>query len=104
MPKAEAIVIPVFIPTEGGVGDLVLGEASVGESTLVIEFNNKLPSVAILRAIQRGEIIGVTFVAPALQEAAEEAAKEELTQDERDARDLELLQSDEDIDVSKITD
>ena len=88
--KPNQVYIPVLLPLEeGGVADLELGKATIRGGTLVIEFNNKLPSVAILHAIERGEVVGVTFVAPALQEAA--------TQEERDERDLALLQSDEDV-------
>lgn len=97
--------IPVYIPTEGGVGDLELGKASIKSGTLVVEFNNKLPSVAIQRRIERGELVGITFVIPEDEaeaarkseaqrekELAEQEAEEvpaELT--DRDKRDLELL-------------
>lgn len=101
--------IPVFIPTEDGVnGDLELGKATMKAGTLIIEFNNKTPSVAIQRRIERGAIVGVTFVVPedeaeAARESEAERAKElaeeliaselpaELT--ERDVRDLEMLDS-----------
>lgn len=86
-PRATDFLIPVYIPTNDGVGGLELGKGSLKSGTLVIEFNNKLPSVAVQRMLERGELLGLSFVMV--------VAEEEPSQDEKDARDLELLQSDE---------
>ena len=87
-------IIPVYIPVDGGAGDLELGKAQVKGNTLIIEFNNKLPSAAIKHRIERGAIVGVTFVIPEdeAQEAREaEAAREATTTEEKDEADLKLL-------------
>lgn len=86
-PQAKDVFIPVYIPTNDGVGGLELGKGSLKSGTLVIEFNNNLPSVAIQRMLARGELLGLSFVMV--------AAEEEPSQEEKDARDLELLKSDE---------
>lgn len=99
--KPEQVYIPVFIPTEDGVnGDLELGKASIRGGTLIIEFNNKLPSVAIQHRIERGGIVGVTFVIPddeaqAAREAEEERKNEEMTPLDKDIRDIEILRDGE---------
>ena len=92
-------IIPVYIPTEGGYGDLELGKARMVGQSLVIEFNNKLPSVAIQQRIARGGIVGVTFVIPEEEaeyarqteadlekQRAEEAERPEETEEERRLR------------------
>lgn len=84
----KTIFVPVFMPTETGVSDVKLGSATLVDSKLEINFNDKLPSVAIQRMINRGEIIGVSFVM---------LEKAPMTTEEKDAADLKLLQSDEDI-------
>lgn len=88
-------IIPVYIPVDGGAGDLELGKAQVKGDTLIIEFNNKLPSAAIKHRIERGAIVGVTFVIPEdeAQEAREAEAErdEKLKQEEADEADLKLL-------------
>lgn len=68
-------LIPVYIPTEDGYGELELGKAQIKGQSLIIEFNNKLPSVAIQSRIARGGIVGVTFVIP--PDEAEEARQSE---------------------------
>jgi hypothetical protein len=99
--KPEQIYIPVYIPTEDGVnGELELGKASIRGGTLIVEFNNKLPSVAIQHRIERGGIVGLTFVIPEDEAAeareAEEARKEEeMTPLDKDIRDIEILRDGE---------
>ncbi len=103
------MAVPLFIPTEEGVGELQLGYGEVRGSTLVISFNDLLPAQAIRHRIETGGIVGITFVIPEdeaehaketedeIQRQQDEArtAREagEITPDmlERDARDLELL-------------
>ena len=92
-------IVPVYIPTEGGYGDLELGKARMVGQSLVIEFNNKLPSVAIQQRIARGGIVGVTFVIPEeeaeyarhseaelAKQRAEEAERPEETEEEKKLR------------------
>ena len=71
----EQHVVPIYIPTEDGYGDLELGQAHIRGNTLIVEFNTKLPSVAIKNRIERGEIVGLTFVIP--PDEAEEARRME---------------------------
>lgn len=99
------IYIPVFIPTEDGVGEIELGKATIRSGTLLVEFNNKLPSVAIQHRIERGGIIGLSFVIPELEAAEARVAEDErknqqeedLSQTDRDVRDLEALKSDDEL-------
>jgi hypothetical protein len=101
--KPTQVYIPIFIPTEDGVnGDLELGKGSIRGDTLIIEFNQKLPAVAIKRRIERGELVGITFVIPDdeaedAREEEEERKKREMTQHERDLADLELLRDGEEV-------
>jgi hypothetical protein len=99
------LAIPLYVPTEEGFGELVLGIGEMRGSTLLINFNDLIPAQAIAHRIERGGIVGITFVIPADEneihkenedaiQAAQDAAREangeaELT--ERDIRDLALL-------------
>lgn len=88
-PKTTTVVdtyVPVYIPTTDGYGDLELGKATVKGGTLLVEFNNKLPSMAILNRIARGEIVGLTFVIP--QDEAEEAEREEKVREATAAQEI----------------
>lgn len=55
-------VVPVYLPTEDGVSDIVLAEGSLGDAELLIKFNDKLPAAAIQRLIKRGVLVGLSFV------------------------------------------
>lgn len=106
--KPEQVYIPVYIPTEDGVnGDLELGKASIRSGTLIIEFNNKLPSVAIQRRIERGGLVGVTFVIPEeeaaeAREAEEDRKYKEMTQHDKDLRDIEILRGEGEITLEEL--
>ncbi len=86
--------VPVYLPTEGGAHpDITVGEASLKGGQLVIKFKDTLPGVAIQRMLERGSLLGVTFVVLqadaanlSAQErlAAEEAAAEEGDSDVED--------------------
>ena len=107
--REEKIAVPLYIPTEDGYGELVLGIGEIRGSTLVIGFNDLLPAQAIARRIANGGIVGITFVIPeeeneihkqnedaiqAQQDAAREAAEgESLELTDRDVRDLALLET-----------
>lgn len=96
--KSKTVVdtlIPVYIPTEDGYGELELGKASMKVGTLVIEFNTKLPSIAIQNRILRGDIVGVTFVIPEDEAAEAREAEAMREQEARDAADLEILNTDD---------
>ncbi len=83
-------IIPVYMPSEeNGAVDLVMADAFIHGKRLVIDFNDKLPSVAIRRMLERGELLGLTFVMLRMP------AEEELTQEQKDARDLALLETTE---------
>lgn len=73
--KDLRIAVPIYIPTEDGVGDIILGNAEVRGSTLIINFNDLLPAEAIKRRIEQGFLTGVTFVIP--EDEAERAKIEE---------------------------
>jgi hypothetical protein len=106
------IQIPLYIPTEDGYGELVLGTGEMRGSTLVINFSDLIPAAAIKHRIERGGIVGITFVIPedegaihkenedaiqAAQDAAREAKAiadgEEIPLSDRDVRDLALLET-----------
>lgn len=62
-PEAKNIMVPVYLPTEAGVTTgIELGKANLKAGTLVIEFNDKLPAMAIQRLLERGQLLGVSFV------------------------------------------
>ena len=118
--QEEPIEVPIFIPTaDGQSGDIVLGRGEMRGSTLVLSFNDLIPAQAIAHRIQRGGLVGITFIIPAEEneqhdanEAAIQAAQDERRErietlraagyteeqitaaieiSERDRRDLELL-------------
>ena len=62
MAKAPEIVIPVFMPTEEGVSDVELANAQLKAGTLVMEFRNNAPGIAIQRMLERGVLLGLSFV------------------------------------------
>lgn len=73
--KQLRYILPIYIPTEEGVGDLVIGNAEVRGSTLVVNFADNLPAEAIRARIIRGELTGMTFTIP--PDEAEAAREEE---------------------------
>ena len=85
--KPNQFYLPVYIPDQSGEGTLEIGTATLRSGTLIIEFGETMAAAALQHGMERGEIIGVTFVIPGY-EAPEE------TQEERDARDLKLLSED----------
>lgn len=118
--QEEPIEVPIFIPTaDGQSGDIVLGRGEMRGSTLVLSFNDLIPAQAIAHRIQRGGLVGITFIIPAEEneqhdanESAIQAAQDERRErietlraagyteeqitaaieiSERDKRDLELL-------------
>ena len=118
--QEEPIEVPIFIPTaDGQSGDIVLGRGEMRGSTLVLSFNDLIPAQAIAHRIQRGGLVGITFIIPAEEneqhdanESAIQAAQDERRErietlraagyteeqitaaieiSERDRRDLELL-------------
>lgn len=93
-PKASNVPFPVFVPSPDGTTSHEMGLASLRAGTLVIEFKNNLPGVAIQRMIERGVVLGLSFVMIAPDEA-NLAAQERLAQQDKDAEDLLLLQNDE---------
>jgi len=102
--KKPRLMIPLLIPTEEGAGALALGNGEVRGSTLIINFNDLIPAQAIRQRIERGDIVGITFVIPedeaeaaketedaiqAAQDAAREEAKVPETEEERIIREAE---------------
>lgn len=74
--KQLRYILPIYIPTEEGVGDLVIGNAEVRGSTLVVNFSDNIPAEAIRSRIVRGELTGMTFTIP--PDEAEAAEEEEI--------------------------
>ena len=87
LPKAEDFVVPVFIPQGDGNVAGELGTATLAEGKLTIEFKETFPGVAVQRMLARGELLGLTFV--------QVMPAEEETQEEKDARDLAILQTED---------
>lgn len=92
--KEQPLQVPLYIPTEGGAGALVLGKGVMRGDTLIIDFNDKLPAQAIKHRIERGGIVGITFVIP---DEEAEAYRESEAQREKDATDLALLREDDEL-------
>lgn len=86
-PQEERIQIPIYIPTEDGYGELELGNAEVRGSTLIVNFNDLIPAQAIKHRIERGGIVGLTFVIPA-EEGEMHKENEDNIQREQDAHRL----------------
>lgn len=87
--QKENLQIPIFIPTEDGQsGDIVLGIGEMRGSTLIINFNDLIPAQAIAHRIDRGGLIGITFIIPAEENDQHKANEDEIQrrQDERRAK------------------
>lgn len=84
--ETPRLAIPVYIPTEDGVGELELGNAEVRGSTLIINFNDLIPSEAIRRRIEQGYLTGVTFVIPEDEAAAAKEREDEIQRHQDEAR------------------
>ena len=83
------IEVPIFIPTaDGQSGDIVLGRGEMRGSTLVLSFNDLIPAQAIAHRIQRGGLVGLTFIIPAEENEQHDAneAAIQAAQDERRER------------------
>lgn len=94
--------IPVFMPTENGASETTLGYASLQGGRLIINFKETLPGVAIQRMLERGSLMGISFVmlkADPVNEAAQErlAESEEIEDapvNESDVEDIVKLNDD----------
>lgn len=84
----DRIVIPIYIPTNDGVGEIVLGNAELRGDTLLVNFNDYIPAQAIKHRIQRGGIVGLTFVIPEEENAVHEENEAEIAKRQQEARDL----------------
>lgn len=85
IPEDERIEVPMFIPTaDGQSGDIVLGYGEMRGSAFVLNFNDLIPAQAIRHRIQRGGLIGITFVIPA-EENEQHQANEDAIQAQQDA-------------------
>lgn len=54
--------IPVLLPTTNGASDYAIGKATLDEGTLTVKFDETFPAQAIQRMIDKGRILGMTFV------------------------------------------
>lgn len=57
-PTATNVDWPVFVPNGDGSTDIEVGRARLRYGTLVVEFKDSAPSVAIQNMIQRGVLLG----------------------------------------------
>lgn len=83
--EIERVEVPIFIPTEDGQsGDIVLGFGEVRGSSLILNFNDLIPAQAIKHRIERGGLVGLTFIIPA-EENEQHKANEDAIQAQQDA-------------------
>jgi len=61
-PTAVNVDFPVFVPNEDGSTDIEIGRARLRYGTLVVEFKNSAPSVAIQNMIERGVLMGFGMI------------------------------------------
>lgn len=80
-PKASDVVLPVYVPSENGVTRIELAKATMRNGTMIVEFKNNLPGVAIQKIIERGVVLGLSFVMIA-PDAVNLAAQEKLAHEE----------------------
>jgi hypothetical protein len=57
-PTATNVDFPVFVPNSEGSTDIEVGRARLRFGTLVVEFKDSAPSVAIQKMIERGVLLG----------------------------------------------
>lgn len=61
-PTATNVDWPVFVPNGDGSTDVEVGRARLRYGTLVVEFKDSAPSVAIQNMIQRGVLLGFGMI------------------------------------------
>lgn len=61
-PTAANVDMPVFVPNEKGETNITVGTARLRYGTLVVEFKDSAPAVAIQRMIERGVVLGLGMV------------------------------------------
>jgi len=61
-PTAINVDFPVFVPNTDGSTDIEIGRARLRYGTLVVEFKNSAPSVAIQNMIERGVLMGFGMI------------------------------------------
>lgn len=61
-PTATNVDWPVFVPNGDGSTDIEVGRARLRYGTLVVEFKDSAPSVAIQNMIQRGVLLGFGMI------------------------------------------
>lgn len=61
-PTATNVDWPVFVPNSDGSTDIEVGRARLRFGTLVVEFKDSAPAVAIQNMIQRGVLLGFGMI------------------------------------------
>jgi hypothetical protein len=61
-PTAANVDFPVFVPSESGQTEITVGKARLRYGTLVIEFVDSAPAMAIQKMIERGVLLGLGMV------------------------------------------
>lgn len=62
LPTATNVDWPVFVPNGDGSTDIEVGRARLRFGTLVVEFKDSAPSVAIQNMIERGVLLGFGMI------------------------------------------
>ena len=61
-PKADELIVPVYIPDNNGEPVLHIGEGSLENDTLTIKFNNSVAALMLERKMARHEIMGFSVI------------------------------------------
>jgi len=92
-PTATNINFPVFIPNDKGETKIEIGKARLRYGTLVVEFSESAPAVAIQRMMERGVLLGFGMIMlrpDIVNEMYQEVVSEEEKQ-VREANQLDIL-------------
>lgn len=90
LPQAKNVPLPIYAPTEDGKLSIEVASATLRGGTMVVEFRNTLPGVAIQRMIERGSILGLQFVMISPDEK-NEAAQQKLAEENAQSEALETI-------------
>lgn len=61
-PTAANVDFPVFVPNDNGETNIEVGKARLRYGTLVVEFKDSAPAVAIQNMIERGVLLGLGMI------------------------------------------
>lgn len=55
-------IVPVFVPGDDGKPNLVVGQGRLSEGRIEISLKDSAPAMALERMMNRGEILGLSFI------------------------------------------